>query len=292
VTPFAYIEPNCLEDALAMLHQYGAEARVLAGGQALLLALKNRTVRPAYLLSLARIAELRGWNYDAKGSLQVGATTTYSTIETASLEGWHKEIAGVAGNLADRALRNMGTVGGAACQAEQRYDVPTLLVGVEAHLTLASAAGERVLSASEFFDRGGGTRLVPSEILTKITFAPGSAYSSVAFEKFRFRVFDAAIVSVVCALNLAGDGRVASARLVVGAVEKSPVPAPLAARELIGLRPSADLPPGFAERTAEEVLPAANAKTRYRRYQAELIKALAVQAVRRALSESRGAIQP
>jgi carbon-monoxide dehydrogenase medium subunit len=283
VTPFAYLEPDRLQDALAMLRQYGAEAKVLAGGQALLLALKNRTVRPGRLLSLARIADLRGWKYDVQGCLQVGATTTYSMIETASLDGWHKEIASVAGNLADRAVRNMGT-------AEQRYDIPTLLVGVDAHLTAACASGERVLPASEFFDRNGGTRLSSGEILTRITFAPSPAYSSVAFEKFRFRVFDAAIVSVVCALTLDSDGRVASARLVVGAVERSPVLALQAAQELIGLRPGWELPPEFAERTAQEVLPAASAATRYRRYQAELIKTLTVQAVRRALSNARGTV--
>jgi carbon-monoxide dehydrogenase medium subunit len=266
VKPFTFLAPRGLDEAVAMLGEHGPDARVIAGGQSLLLAMKERLARPSALVSVAGVAGLRDWTYSESGQLDIGAATTYAELAEAALRGWHAEIAAVAGNLADRPVRTMGTLGGALCQADPRFDMPALAVGVGAEVDTVSADGVRTRSADELFRPEGGTVLGPGEILTRVRYPAADAYRAVAFEKFRYRQFDAALVSVVCAVR--PDG---SLRLAVGAVRPRPV--------LV----SATDPAGIAD----EVLPAAEATTRLRAYQRELIAVLARRAIDRVNDDAR-----
>jgi carbon-monoxide dehydrogenase medium subunit len=282
--PFTYLEPKAVDEAVKMLGEHGAAARVLSGGQSLLLALKDRSDRPAYLVSLAHVPGLKGWSYAGNGELEIGAAATYVTLLGAAFEGWHREIAAVAGNLADRSVRNMGTIGGSLAQADPRYDMGTLMAGIDARLTIASVSGERVVPAAEFFAKEGGTVLTRADLLTRITVPALSAWTSVAFEKFRIRVFDAAIVSAVAALKLE-DGKITAARITVGAVEKAPTLAHQGAASLIG-KSEIDAA-ALGDAVAEEALPLATATNRHRQYQRELVRTLVANAASRALADAK-----
>ena len=145
---------------MSLLGESDRQAKILAGGQSLLLALKERLVRPERVMSIASLPNLRGIAIDATGALTIGPATTYATLAKAVLEGWHGEIAAVSGNLADRSVRSLGTIGGALCDANPRYDMPTLMVAADASFTVASATeGERVVSAHDFFNHAGCTVL-------------------------------------------------------------------------------------------------------------------------------------
>jgi carbon-monoxide dehydrogenase medium subunit len=280
--PFSYFEPATVGEAVGLLDRLGPEARILAGGQSLLLDLKSRAARPRHLVSLAHVRDLGRWRYTDDGALEIGATLTYAAAGAAAFQGWHREISRICLDLADRSVRSMATLGGAACQAEARFDIPPLLVGTGALLTIGAPGGSRIVPAARFFKPEGGTILAPGEILTAITFPPPEAFSSVAFEKFRHRVFDAAIASVFCGLGFDAADRVETARLVVGAVRDAPTDAPDAARSLHGLARAALPDPALPARLAEEVLPEAEAASRPRRYQRELVKTLVGLAVARA----------
>ena len=283
---FTFLAPKGLDEAVALLDRHGPEAQPIAGGQSLLLAMKERLATPSVLVSLNAVPGLKDWQYDDEGRLDIGAGTTYASLARSSFHGWHREIAAVAGNLADRPVRTMGTIGGALCQAEPRFDMPALAMGVDASLDLVSVDGVRTLRATEFFRPGGGTVLRPGEILTRVRFVSTERFSSVAFEKFRVRVFDAALVSVVCAVRLENDGGTAEARLVVGGVRPTPVEAPTAATQLTGGGTSTD-PVELGRAVADEVLPLSEATTSARQYQRELVAVVARDAVTRALENAR-----
>lgn len=276
---FSFLAPQGVDEAVTMLDRHGDEARPMAGGQSLLLAMKERTARPSYLVSLAGLPELRGCSYRPDGALVVGAATTYTTVQHAELTGWHREIGAVAGNLADRPVRNMGTIGGALCQAEPRFDMPALAVGCDATVRTVSTAGERTRPATDLFAAAGGSALTPGELLTTVTFSP--RFTGVAFEKFRYRVFDAALASVVCAVTVTGT-TVTEARLAVGAV--TPVPVLVTADRLLGAVPGPADIAGIAHGVACEVLP--DPDTPARRYQRELVEVLARRAIGRAVEGS------
>lgn len=278
--PFSFAAPRDVADVLAILAEHGREARVLAGGQSLNLALKDRSTLPSQVVSIRHLSELRGIHYGAGGTLSIGAATTYAELTQAGLGGWHAELCRAAGDLADRSVRNIGTVGGATCQAEPRYDVPALLVGSGALLQLASSDGMRLVPAAEFFLAGGGTCLRPCELLTRIVLPPQAAYTGVALEKFRYRAFEAAILIVVCALCVE-DGVARAARLTIGAVGKAPMLAH-AASGLLGRRQGDSGLDALADQVSREILPAEQRNGRLRQYQAELVKTLTLRAVTRA----------
>lgn len=283
--PFSFHSPQGLADAVDLLERHGPGARVIAGGQTLLLAMKERLARPSVLVSLAEVADLRGWRHTDSGALEIGAATTYAALAEADFRGWHAEIAAVAGDLADRPVRTMGTIGGALCAADPRFDMVTLAVALDAELDVVGAGGGRTIPTAEFFDPAGGTTLRAGEILTTVRFGPQTAFSGVAFQKFRYRVFDAALVSAVCALRLGADGSVAHALVTVGAVHPAPVPAPIAAGRLTGGTPTAVDTVEIGLVAADEVLPAEQATTVPRRYQRELIGVLVGRAI--ALADER-----
>lgn len=269
--PFTWLAPDTTAEAVALLREHGPGARVIAGGQSLLLAMKDRSVGPTHLVSLSGITGLAGVTTDVDGALVVGAATTYAALTRTVSPGWHGVLAEVAGDLADRPVRNRGTVGGALCTADPRYDVPALAVGVGATLRISGAAGERTLAAEEFLRGNGSTALGPDEILTAVVLPPLPTWDVVVFEKFRHRVFDAAIVSAACALRRGTDGAPARIRVTVGGAAATPVTVPL--------DPTVPGPEAGAL-AAEHVVPEApDEPSRYRR---ELVRTLVRRTVDRA----------
>ena len=282
---FTYLTPGTPAEAVGLLSQHGPQAQVIAGGQSLLLAMKTRTARPAVLVSLAGIAGLSGLRLAASGELVIGATTTYAALTRAPLSGWHAQIARMAGNLADRPVRTMGTIGGALCAADPRYDMLPLISGAGARLEVLAPSGVRTLAPEEFFVPGGGTSLGPDEILAAIRFPPATAYSGFVFEKFRQRTFDAALASVLCAVRSVG-GRLADIRIAVGAVCPVPVLASEVVAELNGSAAADVDHTAVAGQVAAAVLGEGGGSPLVQ-YQRELVRALAGRALHTALTDGR-----
>jgi carbon-monoxide dehydrogenase medium subunit len=285
VKAFTYLRPGDGAEAVALLREHGPDARVIAGGQSLLLALKDRSARPPVLVSLRGVPELAGVRVEGE-ELVVGATTTYAQLTRAELPGWQATIAAVAGDLADRPVRTMGTIGGGLCAADPRYDVLTLVTGAGARLEVLSSAGRRVLTPAEFFAPGGGTRLEPGDVLTAIRFPGTAAWDGVVFEKFRTRVFDAALASVLCAVRLGPDGALAALRLTVGAAVPVPVVAVQTGSALVGTSAADVDVDAVARDVVAEVLPGRGGAPAVQ-YARELVSALTRRALVRALAHPR-----
>ena len=284
--PFTFHQPSTVSEAVGLLAEHGRNARPIAGGQSLMLEMKERQATPSVLVSLSELAELKGWVYSSSGELEVGATTTYAQLIAAEgLRGWHPVVSAMAGDLADRPVRTMGTIGGSLCQADPRFDMPVLVVGANAVADTVSPSGVRTRDAVELFAEGGGSALAPDELLTRIRFPDSDSWTGVAFEKFRIRQFDSALASVFCALTVGSDGRVAVGRLTVGAVRPAPYLVGDAAQLLIGLSLPDD-PIAAVSAVVEEVLPMSTVRTHLQRYQRELMPALIRHAVARAFEQS------
>jgi carbon-monoxide dehydrogenase medium subunit len=193
----------------------------------------------------------------------------------------------MAGDLADRPVRTMGTIGGALCAADPRFDMVTLVIGVGARLEVLSPSGLRLVQPHEFFRASGGTSLRPNEILTAIHFPSSEAFTAVAFEKFRQRTFDAAVISVLCALRVSDDGTVSEARLAVGSATPVPTLGSECAARLVG-RPINDIDPAaVGDGVCNEVLDQRAGGSSLVQYQRELIRALTRKAFIRATITGR-----
>lgn len=278
--PFTYLAPSELTDAVDAVSRH-EESRIIAGGQSLLLEMKRRERSPRCLVSVNGIEELRGLSGRSDG-LTIGAATTYARLEHSHLDGWHAELSRVAGNLADRPVRTMGTIGGALCQADPRFDMPTLAVGLDATLELISPAGIRRVAAVDFFDQDGETAGT-DEILARVTLPALAHFTGAAFEKFRFRVFDAALASAMVAVRLDNTRRIEELRVAVGAVHPAPVLAGVA-EDLVGRDTAAIAPDEVGHEVADEVIRPADRTNDLLRYQHELIAPLVRDALRRAIA--------
>lgn len=282
--PFDYVVPSSLEEALSALRD---GARPIAGGQSLLLEMKERRSTPSRLVSLTALPELCRWSIADGGELVIGSGTSYATLSEAALPGWQKVVAETAGDLADRSVRTMGTIGGALCQADPRFDMVTLAVGLDAQLDIVSTDGSRAVPAARLFREEGGVDLQAGEILATVRFPPLERYTSAAFVKVRHRVFDAALASAVCALRVDSESRIADARLVIGAASPSPIVVEQAQGLLAAGAPGAEQIEAAAAAATTALDAMALADTRQTRYQRELVPVVVGRAISDALDRSR-----
>lgn len=167
-----YARPGSLAEAIELLVADDG-ARALAGGQTLINVMKARAGSPDALIDLSGIAELKGIELRADGTLEIGAMTTYTEL-VASSEARARPIIGeVCAQIADVQVRNRGTIGGNLCTSDPTNHLPPLFAALGAQMTIQGQSGERTVPASEFFLGVYMTAVASGELLTKITVPAG-----------------------------------------------------------------------------------------------------------------------
>ena len=282
--PFEYAAPETLDDALALLHEHGAEAKVLAGGQSLVPLLNYRLARPRLVvdingLPLAGLRVENGW-------LRLGALTRHQELEESPEIARScpllSEAARLIGNVR---VRSLGTVGGSLAHADPTAELPLAIVALDARLTLASPSGRRTVAARDFFTGYLSTALAPDELLTELA-VPVTRGMGWAVEEFARRAGDFAVVAVAALVSLDRRGRVNDARLTFAGVADRPVRAAAAEDVLRGQEPSGDRLARAAEIARDALTPQSDAfvSGAYRRLLAGVLARRALgRAVTRAL---------
>jgi carbon-monoxide dehydrogenase medium subunit len=167
-----YVKPKSVAEALELLAANDG-ARALAGGQTLINVMKARAASPDVLVDINGLSELKGIELTADGTLTIGAMTTYTEL-VRSAEAKARPILGeVCATIADVQVRNRGTIGGNVCANDPTNHLPPLMVAVGARMTIRGAAGEREVSAEEFFLGVYMTAVGQGELLTKISIPAG-----------------------------------------------------------------------------------------------------------------------
>ena len=178
---FAYSRASSVDEALGLLMEHGADAKIIAGGQSLLPLMKLRLARPDRLIDIGRIESLRGVRDLPDGTLAIGALTTYAQLLDEPLVKF-LAMRDALPRIADVQVRNRGTIGGAIAHADPAADMPAILLALDAEVVARSAhRGERTIPIGHFFEGAFSTALAPDELLTEIRIpAPagphGSAY--------------------------------------------------------------------------------------------------------------------
>jgi carbon-monoxide dehydrogenase medium subunit len=218
-----YHSVTSLDEAIALLAQYGKRARIVAGATDLMLEME-RGLRPDLetLIDITRVPNLDRIELDEDETIHLGPLVTHSHCVASKL------IVERAFPLAQAALevgapqiRNRGTVAGNLITASPANDTITPLMALDARLTLVSARGERVVPLSEFYQGVRRTVLQPDEIVVDISFPALRPAMRGAFVKLGLRQAQAiSVVNMAAILELDGE-RVMQARITLGAV--SPV---------------------------------------------------------------------
>jgi carbon-monoxide dehydrogenase medium subunit len=219
---FQYESPGSLAEAIALLNQYGDEAKVLSGGHSLIPMMKLRFATPGYLIDINNIPGLSDIQEEGE-VVRIGSLVRESQLE-------HSEILAkifpifkdVTKLIADPQVRNMGTIGGNLAHGDAANDHPAVMIALGATVVITSADGERVVPIDEFFYGFYMTAIQQGEILTEIRIPVPPVGTGSAYHKLERKVGDYATSGVAVQLTLGKDGTVTSAG--IGLTNVNPVP--------------------------------------------------------------------
>ena len=259
---FEHLQPQSLQEALDLLSQYGEDAKVIAGGTDLLVAMKHRLIAPQYVLNLKGI----GLDFieESQEGLRIGALTRLTTlIKFPLVRERFPVLAQAASCVAAPPLRNMATLGGNLCLntrcffynqtqfwrqarplcfktggemchaikgAERCYsayqaDLAPVLIALEAKAKLSKKGGERVIPLLDLYT-GQGEKpiaLEAGEILTEVQIPIPTASWGGDYQKLRYRgAMDFPLVGVAAVLHWNEESCV-KARVVLTAVASAPI---------------------------------------------------------------------
>jgi CO/xanthine dehydrogenase FAD-binding subunit len=274
---FIYARPRSLAEAVALLGEHGAGARVLARGTDLIIRLRDGSAAPSVVVDVKAIPELApGIRLDG-GRLVIAATTTMTEIashpvirrDLAALA----EAAGVVGSVQ---VRNRATLGGNLCNASPAADTAPALLVHGAALLAVGPSGERRIALDDFFVRSGVTTLAPGELVAAIEIpVPAERIASAHQRRTRRRGHDLASVTLTAGLDARGVTRVA-----YGSVG----PRPLLRVDATGTLADPAADPGAKAAIFEEMFAAASPSPRSMRAGPEYRRAMLRVLGRRALA--------
>jgi carbon-monoxide dehydrogenase medium subunit len=220
--PFDYHAPETVPDVLALLAEFGDEARVIAGGQSLvpLLALRLATVE--HLVDLNRVEELAGIDHRSD-SVVVGAMVRHAMLaEDEKLKASVPLVARAAPFIGHFQIRNRGTLGGSLAHADPAAELPAVAMALEATMHVVGGAGRRSIPATEFFESTFTTALEPGEIIDGVEFPVWPGSTGFAVDELARRSGDFAIAGVACGVRI--DDRGSIDRAAIGLFGMGPAP--------------------------------------------------------------------
>jgi carbon-monoxide dehydrogenase medium subunit len=219
---FEYVRAESLDAALAALARFDGEARILAGGQSLMPLMNMRLMRPAALIDVNRVPGLAGIRV-GDGRVQIGALTRYFLIENSEEIRTHLPlVAHVIRRIADRQVRNRGTLGGSLCHADPAAQMPLCAVALGASMTVEGPSGQRILPAQEFFQGAYFTAVDPLEMLVEVAYPDCEGTVGTLAQQTR-RHGDFPAVSVAASARPGTDGRWSGWGVAMGGLMDRPI---------------------------------------------------------------------
>ena len=323
---FEHLQPQSLQEALDLLNEYGEEAKIIAGGTDLLVAMKYRLLTPKYLLNLKGI----GLDFieENQEGLRIGALTRLTTlIKSPLVREKFPILAQAASYVAAPPLRNMATLGGNLCLDTRCFfynqtqfwrqarplcfktggemchavkggdhcysayqgDLAPVLIALEAKVKLAKKGSQRVIPLLDLYTGQGEQPLAleAGEILTEVEIPMPPAPWGGDYQKLRYRgAMDFPLVGVAAVLS--GNGKeCVKARIAVTAVASAPVVMEEAGHLLEGKRIDEEITAQAAEAAYDAAHPIAKIGSTPG-YRRKMVRVLTRRAITNAWEESRG----
>ena len=221
---FEYHAPTSLDQVFDLLDQYGDDSRVMAGGTALVIQMKQRLSQPGHVIGMRRVGGLSAIESTPEG-LKIGALCTQRQIVSSEMVA--KELPLIADTfrkVATPRIRNMATIGGGLVNGDPNQDPPPSLIALGASVVMTSKSGDRVVPLEEFFIDYYETDVQPGEILTSVLVPHAPAGSGSVYLKFLPRTADDyGTVNVAAVVSKEQDGTCQDVRIVLGAAGVTPI---------------------------------------------------------------------
>lgn len=222
--PFDYVPVTSLDEAVKILHEHGKEAKVLAGGQSLLLLMRKRLETPRILVDIGRISDM---NYvrEQDGKLLIGALATFSDVMNS------KDVLDdcpilyeAARTSADVQVRNRATIGGNLAEAAPGANIPPVLLATDAKVVIRGYSGERVVDSGDLFVGPYKSALSHDDVIKEIQIPLSNCKGySYAYYKVARRIQEFGILVGALLIKFSEDRRVLDVRLAFGNATTKPV---------------------------------------------------------------------
>jgi carbon-monoxide dehydrogenase medium subunit len=280
---FEYVRAHSTEEALAALQQHGADARVLAGGQSLVPAMRFRLARPAVLVDINPIRDLDYVRMN--GALTIGATARDIAVERAT---WIKDAKwglfhDVARVVADPVVRQMATVVGSLCHNDPAGDWTTAALAVRAEVIVRGAGGERTVPIDEFLVDSFTTVVGDGEMAIAVRFPLPEDRTAGAYQKVERKVGDFATAAAAVQITLDANGIITRAGMALSAAGPCAVRVADAEAALVGQKPSSEAIRAAAEAATRRSEPQADLRGSVE-YKKHLAGVLVTRGLRQALA--------
>jgi carbon-monoxide dehydrogenase medium subunit len=218
---FDLVEPTTLEEACGVIADDG-EAKVIAGGTALLTLIKHGIFVPKILVNLKKIKAASEISFDPQAGLRIGALAAIYDIEASPLVRQHYPVLAEACHVvANIRIRNMATLGGNVAHGDYQSDPPTVLVALDAAVELLSRAGRRQIKLTDFLKGSYETALEPGELISALIVPPAGRLRG-SYTKFTTGSSEERPCVGIAALASMDKNICVELRLVIGAVSPKP----------------------------------------------------------------------
>ncbi|MDX1522622.1 MAG: xanthine dehydrogenase family protein subunit M [Anaerolineae bacterium] len=284
---FNYHSPASLNEAVGLLNDHGDDAKILAGGQSLIPAMRFRLAAPEVLIDINGIKELE-YIREENGHLVIGALAREADLEaSAVVQQKYALLADTAKVIADPLVRNLATVGGNIAHADPANDHPATMLAYQAEVVALGPSGTRTIAIDDFFTGLFENSLEDNEILTQIRIPTPGPNSGGAYIKVERKVGDYAVSAVAVQLTMDGDTCTAAR---IGLTNVSPVPmrATGAEQALIGQAVTAEVLEAAGQAAAAECDPSADLRGSVE-YKRDLTRVLTKRAIAKAIERAKGA---
>jgi len=233
---FEMHQPASVREASQMLAEFGEDAGFYAGGTELLLAMRHKALNYRHLIDLKVVPGMDEMIV-SDGRIEIGAACTHRGIERSPLVREKLPVlAELESHVANVRVRATGTIGGNLCFAEPHSDPATLLLALEARLTVESASGSRELRMEDLIGGAYSNNLQPGEILTRISVPVAKSNHRSAYVKFQ--IHERPSLGLALWLETSDNAQTfTAARVAIGCVGPFPARVRDAEAMLIGSRP-------------------------------------------------------
>jgi len=222
MTPFEFLLPYSLDEALSLLDPEDPGIRPVSGGTAVMLMMKAGVLRPSRLISLQKIgSQHAAVSVDAHGALVIGGLACLADVagHPSVARHWPMLRQALLG-VANARVRAVATLGGNLSHADPHLDMPPVLAALGAQVEVAGPQGTRVVAAEDLCTGYYETVLRRDELITRIT-VPAQAGPAAYLKLTTRAAHDWPALGLAVALTLQ-DGRVRRASLFVGAATDRP----------------------------------------------------------------------
>src|SRR5712671_4233716 len=183
----SYARATSVANALELLVAHGDKAKVLSGGQSLMPAMNLRLISPELIVDIGEITELRGIALRG-GVLSIGALTRHvDLLRSPEIAAHAPLLTEAVAHVAHPAIRNRGTLGGSLAHADPASELPACMLALDATIVVRGQAGERRISAKDFFKGIYETALAVDELLVAVELPGVGKNASHFFHKFARR---------------------------------------------------------------------------------------------------------